>query len=165
VTRVRLDLGPETVAELLPQRPPMRFVDGVDELLLGPPPTLRASLRLDPADPILQGHFPGRPLWPGALLVEGLAQTAQLLLALATAPTAALDALREGHLERVERREGLLAAIDVKLTRPVTVLSPVRIDYRATFLDTRLGMARCEVEAHVAGSVVGRGRLTLAGEP
>ncbi len=164
MSRVRLDLGAEAVAELLPQRPPMRFVDRVEELLADPP-TLRAGLALDPADPILRGHFPDRPLWPGALLIEGLAQTAQLLLALRSVPRPTLEALKAGRAPGIEPRSGLLAAVDVKLTRPVEVRRPVRIDYRVTFLETRLGMARCEVEAHVSGSTVGRGKLTLAWAP
>ena len=146
----------------------MLFVDGLVELVQGEPSSLRAEHHLDPGDPILAGHFPTLPLWPGVLLIEGLAQTAQLLLALQSLTPEALAALCAPSTQpRSEARlsPGLLAAVDVKLTHPVVVSQHVRIDYHATYVDTRLGMARCDVAAHVAGRTVARGTLTLAELP
>ena len=36
---------------------------------------------IDPGHPCLPGHFPGRPIMPGVLIVEAMAQTGGVLLA------------------------------------------------------------------------------------
>ena len=168
MTRHRLDFDRELLRELLPHRPPMALIDRALELRRGTRPTLRAERTVDPGDPVLAGHFPGRPIWPGVLTIEGLAQTAQLLVgleALAEAsedPDRAFATLRDGGAPPVPAARGLLAAVEVKLTAPVG--PGARLDYRATMLERRLGMIRCEVEAHVRGRAVARGRLTVAEE-
>ncbi len=75
-----VDLGPEIVQLLLPQRPPMLMVDrilGVD--LASPLPRLHAVRHVSANEPSLTGHFPQLGLVPGVITVEGLAQAAGLL--------------------------------------------------------------------------------------
>lgn len=60
------------VADLLPHRPPFLLLDRL--LRRGAENTLLASRRVDPADPVFAGHFPDRPLYPGVLQVEAIAQ-------------------------------------------------------------------------------------------
>jgi 3-hydroxyacyl-[acyl-carrier-protein] dehydratase len=57
---------------LLPHRPPFRFVDRVVELVPGE--RVDARYRVTGDEPFLAGHFPGRPLFPGVLQLEALAQ-------------------------------------------------------------------------------------------
>lgn len=57
---------------LLPHRPPFRFVDAVDELVAGQ--SIEARYRVTGDEPFLAGHFPGRPIFPGVLQLEALAQ-------------------------------------------------------------------------------------------
>ena len=40
---------------------------------------ITADLQVNPAHPIFQGHFPGRPIMPGVLQIEALAQAAGVL--------------------------------------------------------------------------------------
>jgi len=62
--------------DLLPHREPFVFVDEITDLQPGRSATARYTL---PADaPFLAGHFPGRPIMPGVLIVEALAQTGAL---------------------------------------------------------------------------------------
>ena len=42
--------------------------------------TIRTEARVPPASTIFEGHFPGRPLMPGVLLIEAMAQTSGWLL-------------------------------------------------------------------------------------
>jgi len=65
-----VDLG-EAVG-LLPHRPPFRFVDQVLEL--APGERVEALYRVTGEEPFLAGHFPGRPIFPGVLQLEALAQ-------------------------------------------------------------------------------------------
>jgi 3-hydroxyacyl-[acyl-carrier-protein] dehydratase len=62
--------------DLLPHRPPFRFVDLVDACTPGQSATARYLVT--GAEAFLAGHFPGNPIFPGVLQLEALAQTGAL---------------------------------------------------------------------------------------
>lgn len=72
------DRSSDELVALLAHRPPFRFVDSVDELTAGSRITARYQVTGDEA--FLAGHFPGRPTFPGVLLVEALAQAGAIAL-------------------------------------------------------------------------------------
>jgi 3-hydroxyacyl-[acyl-carrier-protein] dehydratase len=63
---------------LLPHRPPFRFVDRV--VTLEPGNHVEATYRVTGDEPFLAGHFPGRPIFPGVLQLEALAQAGAIAL-------------------------------------------------------------------------------------
>lgn len=63
---------PNDLIDLLPHRPPFRFVDAVDELVAGE--RVVARYRVTGEEPFLAGHFPGNPIFPGVIQLEALAQ-------------------------------------------------------------------------------------------
>jgi beta-hydroxyacyl-ACP dehydratase FabZ len=65
-------LGIEQIRALLPHRSPMLMVDRVLEV--GEHGVVAEKL-VTANEPFLQGHFPDRPVMPGVLIVEALAQT------------------------------------------------------------------------------------------
>ena len=55
----------------------MLLVDRVEEIIPGK--SIRALKAVSFNEPFFQGHFPGRPIMPGVLIIEALAQAAGIL--------------------------------------------------------------------------------------
>ena len=70
-----LDIG--RVMAALPHRYPMLLVDRVEELVPGERIVAIKAVTIN--EGFFQGHFPGRPIMPGVLIVEALAQAAGVL--------------------------------------------------------------------------------------
>ncbi len=71
-----LDL--EAIQRILPHRYPFLFVDRI--LDLEPDRRVVGVKNVTGNEPFFAGHFPGRPVMPGVLIVEALAQTAGVLM-------------------------------------------------------------------------------------
>lgn len=65
------------ILERLPHRFPFLLVDRVLELEAGK--SIRALKNVTINEPFFSGHFPQRPVMPGVLIIEALAQTAGIL--------------------------------------------------------------------------------------
>ena len=76
----RAVIGPldiQRVMAALPHRYPMLLVDRVESI--DPDKGIVAIKAVTINEPFFQGHFPGRPIMPGVLIVEALAQAAGVL--------------------------------------------------------------------------------------
>jgi 3-hydroxyacyl-[acyl-carrier-protein] dehydratase len=105
------------IETMIPHRPPFLWIDRVVEL--DPGVRCVAVKFVDPADPIFAGHFPARPILPGVLLIEAVAQTAAVMLGSA--------APRDGA--GTSARVALLAAVNrFKFLKPVTPGQELRIE-------------------------------------
>jgi 3-hydroxyacyl-[acyl-carrier-protein] dehydratase len=74
------DMGPLDIRRImaaLPHRYPMLLIDRVEELI--PHDRIVAIKAVTINEPFFQGHFPSRPIMPGVLLVEAMAQAAGVL--------------------------------------------------------------------------------------
>lgn len=72
------------ILELLPHRYPFLLVDRVvDYQALE---FLKATKNVSFNEPFFQGHFPGRPIMPGVLILEALAQASGLLCSQSMVP-------------------------------------------------------------------------------
>ncbi|MGH6647798.1 3-hydroxyacyl-ACP dehydratase FabZ [Aquabacterium sp.] len=65
------------ILEKLPHRYPMLLVDRVLEIEKNV--SIRAVKNVTFNEPFFQGHFPGRPVMPGVMMLEALAQAAGIL--------------------------------------------------------------------------------------
>ncbi len=65
------------VMAALPHRYPMLLVDRVEELVVDQSITAIKAVTIN--EDFFNGHFPGRPIMPGVLIVEALAQAAGVL--------------------------------------------------------------------------------------
>jgi 3-hydroxyacyl-[acyl-carrier-protein] dehydratase len=64
--------GRDGIERIIPHRDPFLLVDEVLELEPGVRVLARRTVRAE--EPYLAGHFPGRPIMPGVLMIEALAQ-------------------------------------------------------------------------------------------
>ena len=71
-------LDSEAIQEILPHRYPFLLVDRIEEMEPGKRAVGIKGVTAN--EPFFSGHFPGRPVMPGVLIVEALAQTAGILV-------------------------------------------------------------------------------------
>jgi len=143
------------VLDELPHRPPFRFLTSVS--VLRPRDFGEAVWRVDGTESFLDGHFPQRPIVPGVLIVEALAQLSGLI-GFHRPAGAAADADRANRVVG----GGKLAHVDVRFK--TAVVPPAEVVLRSRMFRAVGVLHQFEVEAQWGGRIVARGRLTLAGE-
>jgi 3-hydroxyacyl-[acyl-carrier-protein] dehydratase len=136
------------IENVIPHRAPFLWIDRVEEL--APGIRCAAVKWIDPEEPALAGHFPGKPILPGIFLIEAVAQTAGVMLG-AALDTAALP--EPGATP-------LLAAVHrFKFLHPVLPGQELRI---VTTRLTEAGKMACiEGKVTVNGVMVAVGELTV----
>lgn len=65
--------GSGDIERLIPHRWPFLLLDSIESVDLERG-YARGSRLVDPADPLLEGHFPGNPIYPGVLQIEIMGQ-------------------------------------------------------------------------------------------
>ena len=107
------------VMAALPHRYPMLLVDRVEEII--PDQSIRAIKAVTINENFFNGHFPGRPIMPGVLIVEALAQAAGILavesLGLAGSGKLVYFMAIEGAKFRAPVEPGCLLTLDVQFVQ------------------------------------------------
>lgn len=75
-----VELGRTAIERLIEHRDPFLFVDRITHVDLARR-TIVGTRRVDAADPVFAGHFPGAPIYPGVLQIESLGQLGLCLFA------------------------------------------------------------------------------------
>ena len=136
----------QTVLSSLPHRYPFLMIDRVIERGESDGVAWVTCLKNVTAnEPWCAGHFPGRPIMPGVLQLETMAQAGVFLLS---------DAIPEGKLAFLTGVE------NARFKKPVTPGDQLRITARLEYFRRNLGKTNCEIT--VDGIVVSRADILFA---
>jgi 3-hydroxyacyl-[acyl-carrier-protein] dehydratase len=139
------------VLKYLPQRYPVLMIDRVREC--DPGKRVVALKNVSVNEPYFQGHFPARPIMPGVLILEAMAQAAGVLV---------LSAGRSGAHE--ENNVYYYVGIDnARFKKPVIPGDQLEIEVK---LERSLrGIGKFTCVASVAGEVVAQATILLTVRP
>ncbi len=134
-------LDSHQIRELLPHRYPILLVDRVLELS---DTQIVAEKIVSANEPVLQGHFPGRPIYPGVYILESLAQTA------------AIFGIKT-HPEFAGQGMALVGIEKARFRRPVLPGSTLQL--HGTLVRQRGPLLRFQAVARVEGETVAEAKL------
>ncbi len=135
------------ILKQLPHRYPFLLVDRVLSIDKGK--TIRALKNVTINEPFFEGHFPNRPVMPGVLMLEAMAQAAALL---------AFDAMDATPLDDMVY---YFAGIDgARFRRPVEPGDQLILE--ADLLRIKAGIFKFKGRALVDGELVAEAELTCA---
>ncbi len=137
-TEAMTSLNAQQIMAALPHRYPFLLVDRIERIV-----GLESCVGIKNVtinEPFFPGHFPGRPVMPGVLLLEGMAQTAGAVCA---------TALGTGGPPRTVY---LLTIDKAKFRQPV--VPGDQVEYHMSKLSNRKAMWWFKGEAKVAGRLV-----------
>jgi len=140
-TQTRMEIG--DILKILPHRYPFLLIDRVLELERMKRIVAIKSVSI--TEPFFQGHFPDKPIMPGVLIVEAIAQAGGLLL-----------------LTEVPNRDEMLMVFTgiekARFRRPVVPGDQLRIEVEVRAW--RVTAARLEGKAYVDGKVAAESTVT-----
>ncbi len=123
----------------LPHQPPFRFLTRVIEVRPGE--SARGTWSLAGDEPFFAGHFPGRPIVPGVLIAEALAQLSGLA----------------GPAD--SGTQGKLAGVDLRFEQAVA--PPVEIELETRLAGVLGALQNFTVSARVGPTLIARGTIAL----
>eukprot|EP01018_Ginkgo_biloba_P007713 Gb_07653 [translate_table: standard] len=135
------------IRNILPHRFPFLLVDRVVEYNPGVSAVGIKNVTIN--DNFFPGHFPERPIMPGVLMVEAMAQVGGIML---------LQPEMGGS-----RDNFFFAGVDkVRFRKPVVAGDTLVMRVKLVKLQKRFGIAKMEATAYVGGEVVCEGELMMA---
>jgi 3-hydroxyacyl-[acyl-carrier-protein] dehydratase len=137
-------IDPSEVQKLIPHRYPFLFVDSVEIHEGGRKGIGTKCVTVN--EPFFQGHFPSRPIMPGVLVLEAIAQTGGVMLA------------AQGGLK--DKLAVFLGIDEVKFRSPVLPGSTLKLHVDILKLGSRAGKLRGE--ARCADVLAAEALMTFA---
>ena len=134
------------IQEILPHRYPFLLVDRVNTLNKGE--NIVAFKNVSISEPVFEGHFPGHPIYPGVMILEGLAQAGGLL------------AFQSMDLTREEVKEKVVYFMSIdkaKFRKPVRPGD--RLEYRVSVIKRKGQIWMLDGKAYVDDQLVSEAEL------
>jgi len=138
--------GRAQIEQILPHRDPFLLIDEVIELDPGKRVVARRAVRSE--DPWFAGHFPGRPVMPGVLIVEAMAQTGAIAVL-----------FEEANRGKIAFFAGIDDCRFKRVVEPGDVLT-----LTCEIAEMRGPIGRGKATAYVGDALAARGTLTFAVE-
>ena len=139
-----MELNTQEIMEIIPHRYPFLLIDRIIELEEGQCAVGIKNVTMN--EPFFQGHFPGKPLMPGVLIVEALAQVGAVVIL--------------GKPE-FKGKVAVFTGIDgFKFKHQVTPGDTLRLEVKLTRLRSVMGKA--EACAYVRDKIAAKGEISFA---
>ena len=135
------------IQKILPHRYPFLLVDRVVQMEEGK--SIVAYKNVSISEPVFEGHFPGHPIYPGVMIIEGMAQAGGIL---------AFESSSQEEQEAAKEKVVYFMSIDkAKFRQPVRPGD--RLEYHLTVLKHRGDIWVLRGEAYVDGTLVAEAEL------
>ncbi len=135
------------IQKILPHRFPFLLIDRVTAMTASE--SIIAYKNVSISEPVFQGHFPDHPIYPGVMIVEGMAQAGGVL---------AFKSLSEEDQKEIENKVVYFMSIDqCKFRAPVTPGD--KLEYRISVIKHRGNIWMLKGEAYVDDKLVTEAEL------
>ena len=134
------------IQKILPHRYPFLLVDRVTEVEAHK--SLRGYKNVSISENVFQGHFPGHPIYPGVMILEGLAQAGGIL---------AFKSMDMTEEEAAKKVVYFMSIDKAKFRAPVTPGD--RLEYRITVIKQRGNIWVLDGKAFVDDKLVSEAEL------
>ncbi|BAF69654.1 3-hydroxyacyl-ACP dehydratase FabZ [Nitratiruptor sp. SB155-2] len=135
------------IQKILPHRYPFLLVDRVVELEKGK--SVKAYKNVSISEPVFEGHFPGHPIYPGVMIIEGMAQAGGVLAFLSSS---------EEEQEAAKDKVVYFMSIDkAKFRNPVRPGD--KLEYHLEVIKHRGSIWVLDGKAYVDGNLVAEAEL------
>lgn len=134
------------IQEILPHRYPILLVDRITEMEKGK--SIIGYKNISISEPAFMGHFPGHPIYPGVLILEGMAQAGGVL------------ALKSNDLSNEELANKVIYFMSIDKAKFRTPVKPGdKLEYKIEVKKLRGNLIVLDGKAYVDDSLVAEAEL------